>query len=138
MRNFQDTFETHKRSFINAFSICMTVPLSNKKSKLLFYFYFFSKFIFSTFERKIHLLKHHNILFPQIFLRMFFIFQRFISSLSSAFREIIGDAFLLQTHILIFICYGFGLCLLANKFCFLFFITKLQLIIVFPFLSGKS
>ena len=27
MRNFQDTFETRKRSFINAFSICMTVPL---------------------------------------------------------------------------------------------------------------
>ena len=29
MRNFQDTFETHKRSFISAFSICMTVPLEN-------------------------------------------------------------------------------------------------------------
>ena len=28
MRNFQDTLETHKRSFISAFSICMTVPLS--------------------------------------------------------------------------------------------------------------
>ena len=28
MRNFQDTFETRKRSFICAFSICMTVPLS--------------------------------------------------------------------------------------------------------------
>ena len=27
MRNFQDTFETHKRSFINAFCVCMTVPL---------------------------------------------------------------------------------------------------------------
>ena len=27
MRNFQDTFETHKRSFINVFSICMNVPL---------------------------------------------------------------------------------------------------------------
>ena len=27
MRKFQDTFETRKRSFINAFSICMTVPL---------------------------------------------------------------------------------------------------------------
>ena len=26
MRNFQDTFETCKRSFISAFSICMTVP----------------------------------------------------------------------------------------------------------------
>ena len=29
MRNFQDTFETGKRSFISAFSICMTVPLKN-------------------------------------------------------------------------------------------------------------
>ena len=27
MRNFQDTIETHKRSFISAFSICMTVSL---------------------------------------------------------------------------------------------------------------
>ena len=27
MRNFQDVFETRKRSFITAFSICMTVPL---------------------------------------------------------------------------------------------------------------
>ena len=28
MRNFHDTFETSKRSFISAFSICMTVPLN--------------------------------------------------------------------------------------------------------------
>ena len=27
MRYFQDTFETRKRSFVSAFSICMTVPL---------------------------------------------------------------------------------------------------------------
>ena len=27
MRNFQDTFETPKQSFIGAFSICVTVPL---------------------------------------------------------------------------------------------------------------
>ena len=27
MRIFRYTFETHKRSFISAFSICMTVPL---------------------------------------------------------------------------------------------------------------
>ena len=33
MRNFQDTFETRKRSFISAFSICMTVPL--RKDKVL-------------------------------------------------------------------------------------------------------
>ena len=30
MRNFQDTFETRKRSFISAFLICMTVPLRSK------------------------------------------------------------------------------------------------------------
>ena len=29
MRNFQDTFETRKRSFISAYSNCMTVPLRN-------------------------------------------------------------------------------------------------------------
>ena len=29
MRNFQDTFETRKRPFISAFSICMTVPLKD-------------------------------------------------------------------------------------------------------------
>ena len=27
MRNFQDTFETRKPSFISAFLICMTLPL---------------------------------------------------------------------------------------------------------------
>ena len=30
MRSFQDTFEARKRSFISAFSICMTVPLNLK------------------------------------------------------------------------------------------------------------
>ena len=30
MRNFQDTAETPKRSFISAFSICATVPFSEK------------------------------------------------------------------------------------------------------------
>ena len=35
MINFQDIFETRKRPFINAFSICMTVPLieQSKQSK---------------------------------------------------------------------------------------------------------
>ena len=28
MRNFADTFERRKRSFISAFSICMNVPLT--------------------------------------------------------------------------------------------------------------
>ena len=27
MQNFQDAFESHKRSFISAFSVCITVPL---------------------------------------------------------------------------------------------------------------
>ena len=31
MRNFKDTFERLKRSFVSAFSICMTVPLSIAK-----------------------------------------------------------------------------------------------------------
>ena len=31
MRNFMDTFETRKRSFISAFAICMTVPLSTRQ-----------------------------------------------------------------------------------------------------------
>ena len=30
IRNFQDTFETRKRLFMSAFSIFMTVPLSDK------------------------------------------------------------------------------------------------------------
>ena len=30
MRNFHDNFKTPKRSFISAFSICMTVPLTYK------------------------------------------------------------------------------------------------------------
>ena len=29
MRNFQDTYETRKRLFISAFSICMAVPLKS-------------------------------------------------------------------------------------------------------------
>ena len=32
MRNFHDTFEKPKRSFISAFSIFMTVPLSVKNN----------------------------------------------------------------------------------------------------------
>ena len=35
MRNFQDIFETRKGLFIGAFSICMTVPLSNFYDELL-------------------------------------------------------------------------------------------------------
>ena len=35
MRNFQDTFETHKPSFISALSIYMTVPLNFFAIKLI-------------------------------------------------------------------------------------------------------
>ena len=35
MQNFQDTFETRKRSFISAFSISMTLPLRNKNEEQL-------------------------------------------------------------------------------------------------------
>ena len=38
MRTFQDTFETRKRLFIGAFSICMAVPLSNSYVDLSFNF----------------------------------------------------------------------------------------------------
>ena len=33
MRTFQDTFETRKRSFTSAFSICVTVPLRQNQNK---------------------------------------------------------------------------------------------------------
>ena len=36
MRNFQDTIETPKRSFISAFSMCMTLHLSYKVSYHIF------------------------------------------------------------------------------------------------------
>ena len=35
MQNFQDTFEARKRSFIRAFSICITVPLIMETEKNL-------------------------------------------------------------------------------------------------------
>ena len=34
MKNFEDTFETSKRSFISAFSICMTVLLKAETLQL--------------------------------------------------------------------------------------------------------
>ena len=36
MRNFHDTFETSKQSFISAFLICMTVPLRENTILALF------------------------------------------------------------------------------------------------------
>ena len=36
MRNCQDTFETRKRFFISAFSICMTVSESVEKSGMFY------------------------------------------------------------------------------------------------------
>ena len=35
MRNFQDSFETHKQSLIRAFSICMTIPLTDSSKNFL-------------------------------------------------------------------------------------------------------
>ena len=43
MRNFQDTFKTRKQSFINAFSICMTVPLKSSIAPFYKIFNFKSK-----------------------------------------------------------------------------------------------
>ena len=34
MQNFQDIFETRKRSFINSFSIFITVPLRIKQQRI--------------------------------------------------------------------------------------------------------
>ena len=54
MRNFQDTFETGKRSFINAFSICMTVPLSAILFSLeITYLWEFKKLAIMHFECEI-------------------------------------------------------------------------------------
>ena len=54
MRNFQDTFETRKQSFIFASLICMTVPLTTiytlnfEKQQHFFFFSFF--FGFPSYE----------------------------------------------------------------------------------------
>ena len=34
MRNFEETFKTPRRSFISAFSICMTVPSKSSNQKV--------------------------------------------------------------------------------------------------------
>ena len=39
MQNFQYIFETRKRSFISAFSICMTLPLSSPKFLAILVFF---------------------------------------------------------------------------------------------------
>ena len=36
MRNFQHSFETRKRSFIGAFSICLTVPLIEFREVIIY------------------------------------------------------------------------------------------------------
>ena len=45
MRNFQDTFEHFVRSFISAFSICMTLPLINLALNNKYFFFFGKWFI---------------------------------------------------------------------------------------------
>ena len=48
MRKFQDTYETRKRLFISAFSICMTVPLKPKIVEKTDYAHIISAFSFHT------------------------------------------------------------------------------------------
>ena len=64
MRNFQDTFETCKRSSIGAFSICMTVPLSF----LRIYYQKLVKLLlkYSSFQRQKPELLTGNILMQKI------------------------------------------------------------------------
>ena len=39
MQNFQNPFEARKRSFISAFSICMTVPLTYRITLVILYYH---------------------------------------------------------------------------------------------------
>ena len=69
MRNFLNIFETHKRSFISAFSMWMTIPLSDhhliysvmntfkseEPKKIIYWDY--SKFSFECFEDVFHSVK---------------------------------------------------------------------------------
>ena len=70
MRNFLDIFETHKRLFISAFSMCMTIPSSDhhliysvmnttfkseEPKKIIYWDY--SKFSFECFEDVFHSVK---------------------------------------------------------------------------------
>ena len=52
MRNFQDTFETCKRSFISTFSICMTVPLIWISRVFIKFYYVTNIFDLHTFENE--------------------------------------------------------------------------------------
>ena len=52
MRNFQDTFETRNRSFISAFSICMTVPLNQIRHCLTGHNQIWHYFFIKKYERK--------------------------------------------------------------------------------------
>ena len=50
MQNFQDIFESRKRSFISTFPIYMTVPLKNRLLFCESYFYFFLLYSFTFFR----------------------------------------------------------------------------------------
>ena len=53
MRNFQDTFETLKGSFMSAFSVCMSVPLMfSQISKTCKIYSYFNSFILTYFNPK--------------------------------------------------------------------------------------
>ena len=58
MRNFQDIFETPKRSFISAFSICMTVPLMSIFS--VDFDNFPKIYVYSTFDNCKFVSQHNN------------------------------------------------------------------------------
>ena len=48
MQTFQDTFETRKRPFLSAFSVCMTVPLNYKEK-----YYVYDRFIYDWQNRNL-------------------------------------------------------------------------------------
>ena len=75
MRNFQDTFETHKQSFIGAFSICMTVPLRVKTNLPINYHrYYTVRLTWSNLLNQINLImytaKFETFLSDQIFTKI--------------------------------------------------------------------
>ena len=94
-----------------------------KKSKLLFFGLFWKNKGMNLFCKIWKEKFTYTSLYLSIanVLRMFFIFQHVISSLSLAFRGFNGDVFQLHTrthahmHALIFICYSTGLRLRAKK-----------------------
>ena len=63
MQNFQNSFETRKRSSYSAFSICMTVPLIRPSSTVNLKF--LRKMIDAVFTEKAFLVKWKNYAFKK-------------------------------------------------------------------------